>query len=62
MVRMEDTRREPRGGVERRGAVAAMDVTATCTGRRDRPALRATSAESPRAARRPRRSDSQPSI
>eukprot|EP00974_Lingulodinium_polyedra_P073048 7070000-Lingulodinium_polyedra.AAC.1 len=39
-----------------------MDVTATCTGRRDRTALRATSAESPRAARRPRRSGSQPTI
>eukprot|EP00974_Lingulodinium_polyedra_P068986 6679242-Lingulodinium_polyedra.AAC.1 len=42
--------------------MTAMDVTATCTGRRNRTALRATSAESPRAVRRPRRSGSQPSI
>eukprot|EP00974_Lingulodinium_polyedra_P061460 5930732-Lingulodinium_polyedra.AAC.1 len=26
-VRMEDTRREPQGGVERRGAMTAMDMT-----------------------------------
>eukprot|EP00974_Lingulodinium_polyedra_P057960 5581286-Lingulodinium_polyedra.AAC.1 len=39
-----------------------MDVTATCTGKRNRLALRATSAESPRAARRPKRDGSQPSI